>query len=641
MVNHSMKTLYRAFTFAICVLTAQASHAQPGRDKEELSWDRNMNRIFAKYCFKCHNDNKMQGEVNLKRDRDIGMVLEHRDVWLRVGEQLEFGAMPPADAQQPDEHEAELMLQFIDTMVRKIDCGDRIEPGPSSIRRLNRAEYRSAIQVLLGIDFDVSGYLSPDTIAFGFDNITGAMSLTPTQVEQYAMATNAIIAQVKTSDTDQLTDLFSVPQIGDWRKLTSQYQDANVRDVVSRLIRLAYRRPTNEQDVQAIVDVYRAARKQELSPAAAFEKVIQAVLMSPRFLFRIEQSEPENAEPYLVEKFDLLSRLSFLLWSQPPDDVRLEYAQSHDLSDPNEVKSLANQMLHNRRSRGGIAGRFFLQWLRLTGLTSHQIDDVSFPDFDASVLKDMKTEIVNTAFERLTNDGTIDDLIASNDVWVSGRLAKYYGLQANAIDVDKFRKLDASGTSYGGLLTSGAILIATSDPNRTNVPRRGNFIASVFLGDPPPPPPPDVPKLESTANDTTGLTLRERLELHRASPDCSNCHAKMDPMGFALENYDASGRWRDLDAKKPIDASGELLDGTKFNGPVEFKQMLLSKRDQIGEHFTRQMLIYALGRGLDFRDECTVKSIVEAAKADNWKLATIVEQIAISDPFRYKINPDY
>ncbi len=637
-------------TAAIAAVLASPTYAQPGRDKEELSWDRNMSRIFSRYCHRCHNDEKAQGGVNLKRDTDLNMVLNHRDVWLKVGEQLEYGAMPPEDAKQPDAHEAELMLQFINTMVRKIDCGDCIEPGRPVLRRLNRVEYGRSVQSLFGIDPAISEVISADTVAFGFDNIADAMSLTPTQIEQYAQAANLIAEHIakdagKKSNA-QLAKLFKTDQ-GDFRSLKPDAADTQAQQVIQRLIDQAFRRPSNEKDLQPVLKIYQAARDAGRTPAESMSNVIRAVVLSPRFLFRIEQLQPKQTEPYLVDSYDMLSRLSFFFWSAPPTPELSAFAKQHDLKKLDVLQDFAKNMLQSPKAKNGLYEQFVLQWLRLGALLTHNVDSKTFPEFQSSLLKDMQLEVIETVHATVQNGGKIGDLLEADSVYINARLADHYGLrpqydaaQAASKNSD-FRKVNSGDSKFGGLATSGAIMVSTADPFRTNVPRRGNYFASVFFGDPPPPPPPEVPELDTSSAATANLTLREKLEQHRANPQCANCHAKMDPIGFAFENFDAVGRWRELDANKPIDASGELEDGSKFNGPAEFKKLMLNRREQIGTHLLRQMLIYALGRGLTVSDECTVQNLVEQAKASDWKLESMILSVATCDAMRYRTNPDY
>ncbi len=626
--------------------------AQPGRDKEELSWDRNINRLFSRYCNKCHNADAFKGDVNLEQDKDLKMVLDHRDTWLKVGDQLEFGAMPPENSRQPSAHEAELMSQFIDTMVRKIECNDLIRPGKPISRRLNRYEYQNTINALSGWKVDWSERISPDPIAYGFDNIGEVMALSDTQLQQFDDLATEIIDRAFDNPTSLKVDSplhqLIFESNTEFATLPVDQADALASSRIEQFASIAFRRPLTPEQSTGLTSVYLQARRMEETPRDALAHTIHAILISPRFLFRIEKSQPDIDEPYLVDKYDLISRLSFFLWASAPDSKLMQYAATHDLDSFEEVGQLAEIMIADERVRHGLVDRFFLQWLRLADLESHTVDTEIFADFDNSLIGDMKQEVSETILQTIQNDGTVNDLLSSDSVYVTSRLAKFYGLQSQFSESQqqstsnlRVRKIDAGNSGRGGLLTSAAVLLATADPNRTNVPRRGNYVAGVFFGDPPPPPPPGVPELEAESESGKSLTLREKLEQHRANPECASCHAKMDPIGFALENFDAVGRWRTHDNGKLIDASGELVTGESFNDTAEFKQIVLDKSPQITNQLVKQMLTYALGRGLSYTDECTINSVLEAYKENDQHLSAIVNAIVTSDVFRYRINPEF
>jgi len=293
-------------------------------------------------------------------------------------------------------------------------------------------------------------------------------------------------------------------------------------------------------------------------------------------------------------------------------------------------------MLADDRSKA-LVENFFGQWLSIREIESHQPDSDRFPEFDEVLRKSMIGEIEGFLTEMIRKDRPITQMLDADYTFLNERLAKHYKI--NGVQGDAMRRVSLDDRRRGGLLTSAALLMLQSDPGRTNVPRRGNFVAGRILGSGPPPPPADVPQLEDLASDDKPRSLRELLELHRKNPECANCHAKMDPLGFALENYDAIGRWRTKDGKFPIDASGELSTGRTLSGPIELKDFLLEGKEAFTRTLVKNLLIYALGRGLQGNDECVVRDALDAAEENDDRFSEIVVSIVKSYPFRYRQNP--
>jgi hypothetical protein len=296
-------------------------------------------------------------------------------------------------------------------------------------------------------------------------------------------------------------------------------------------------------------------------------------------------------------------------------------------------------MLADPRSRA-LADNFIGQWLQLRGLATHKPDLKKFPTFTEPLRGAMQQELTLFLSEVIRKDRPVTDLISADYTYVNEELARHYGLAG--VSGKEMRRVALRDPRRGGVLTSAAVLMIQADPDRNNVPRRGNYIAGAILGMAPPPPPPDVPSLEEAKTaDGKPRTLRQRLELHRQKPDCMGCHSKIDPLGFSLENFDAIGRWRDEEEGAPVDASGVLPNGQAFSGPVELKEILLARRDDFTRTMTENLLIYALGRGLQLEDECVVRDVLKAAAADEYKFSTLVLTIVRSHPFRHRKNPEF
>jgi hypothetical protein len=294
-------------------------------------------------------------------------------------------------------------------------------------------------------------------------------------------------------------------------------------------------------------------------------------------------------------------------------------------------------MLLDGRS-AALIDQFFGAWLQFNDAASHQPDAKAFPEFHAGLREAILEEPRATLSALIREDRPITELIAADHVYVNGELAKHY--QIADVEGKEFRRVRTENQRRGGVLTMAALLMGKADPDRTNVPRRGNYLAGTILGTPAPPPPPNVPELKEVANSDQPLTLRERFELHRADASCSVCHAKIDPLGYALENYDAIGRWREQDAGKPIDASGALPSGETFTDIEALKKVLLDRREELATQFAKQMLIYALGRGLIVVDKCVIEETVTAARQREWRFSAFVQAIVQSYPFLHRRNPE-
>jgi hypothetical protein len=398
----------------------------------------------------------------------------------------------------------------------------------------------------------------------------------------------------------------------------------------------AFRRPAEEPYVEQLMGLYDLARDKGQSHEAAVGHLLTSVLISPQFLLRIETNRPDQEEPYPVDDYELATRLSYFLWSRPPDEPLLRLAEAGTLSQDQTLEAETRRMLADPRS-AALADHFFGQWLSLRDAATHQPDREQFPEFDESLRAAMVEEMRRFLAELVRQDRPITDLIDANYTYLNQTLARHYAIDGDF--GDQWQRVTLNDRRRGGVITSAALTMLLADPGRTNVPRRGNYIAGRLLGTPPPPPPADVPLLEEVAADAEHKTLRELLELHRSKPECASCHAKMDPLGFALENYDAIGRWREQDSGQPIDASGQLADGRRFVGPLGLKDVLLEKRDAFAKTMVRNLLIYALGRGLQGSDECVVRDCLDAASKNEDRFSSVVVAITQSVPFRYRRNP--
>jgi hypothetical protein len=408
------------------------------------------------------------------------------------------------------------------------------------------------------------------------------------------------------------------------------------REILGALARRAYRREATTADVAELMPFYESGRA-EGSFDTGIQFALERLLVSPQFLYRVEH-EPENAEPgapFAVSDVELASRLSFFLWSSIPDEELLQTAIDAKLREPGVLRSQVQRMLADSRSES-LVDNFAAQWLFLRDAGSKEPDIFLFPDHDVSLMSALERETELFVDSVLRGGGSVLDLLTATHTFVNERLARHYGIPN--VHGSYYRRVDLGADSRRkGLLGQGSILTVTSYATRTSPVLRGKYVLDNLLASPPPPPPPDVPAL-ATEDETDGapLTMRDALVKHRANPVCASCHARMDPIGFALEHFDAVGRWRDEDAGKPIDAKSELTDGRIVDGPDGVQALLLDKPELFVSGFTEKLMMYALGRNVQYYDAPAIRAVVRSAAERNYELAAIVEGIASSVPFQMR-----
>jgi hypothetical protein len=414
--------------------------------------------------------------------------------------------------------------------------------------------------------------------------------------------------------------------------------------IISRLAYHAFRRPVTSTDVQPLLDFYKRGRR-EGTFENGVEMALRALLVSPDFLFRIERDPAGLAagSVYQVNDYELASRLSFFLWSSIPDGELLNLAGEGKLRDPDVLARQVSRMLDDDRSKS-LVSNFAGQWLYLRNLAQVKPDPDDFPEFDFSLRQSFERETELFFSEILRSDRPVTDLLDSKFTFVNQRLAEHYGIPN--VYGSQFRQVVLTDPNRGGLLGQGSILTVTSYPNRTSVVQRGKWILDNLLGSPPPPPPPEVPNLKPHGEDGSLLTMRQQMELHRSNAVCAACHSRMDPLGFALENYDGVGKWRTKDAGHVIDPSGKLPDGTQFDGMPGLRQVLLtSRRDDFIATVAERLFTYALGRGLETSDRPAVRSIVREASAGDPSapapsFRALIGAIVKSVPFQMRRTPE-
>lgn len=417
-----------------------------------------------------------------------------------------------------------------------------------------------------------------------------------------------------------------------------QPTDGNVGEcaskILERFVTRAYRRPARPQEVERLAKFV----EQAMAGGDRFERGIQlaveAVLISPHFLFRIESGRGggrggDGGPVQPISEFQLATRLSYFLWSTMPDDELFREATSGTLR--KNAAAQVSRMLRDPKSRA-LVDNFCTQWLEIRRLREITPDAKRFPSFDHELREAMLTETKMFFASIIDEDRSVLDLIDADYTFLNERLAKHYGILR--VTGPEFRRVQLADRDRGGVIAQASVLTVTSNPTRTSPVKRGKWVLEQLLGAPVPPPPPGSGDLSDDEQVALTGSVRQRTEQHRANPACASCHALMDPLGFGLENFDAVGAWRDRDGTFFVDASGELVDGRKFKGPQELKAILKTKKDEFARCFTEKMLTYALGRGLEPFDRCTVDDIVAALAKDGYKFSTLIQQIVASDAFQ-------
>ncbi len=407
--------------------------------------------------------------------------------------------------------------------------------------------------------------------------------------------------------------------------------------IASTLARRAYRRPSTDADLQRLLPFYDNGVA-EGGFERGVQRMVERLLVSPEFLFRIER-DPEGVladSSYRVGDLELASRLSFFLWSSIPDDELLDQAVTGDLRDPTVLDAQVRRMLVDPRSKA-LVGNFAEQWLFLRDVDAKEPDPAFFPSFDENLRAAFRRETELFIDSIMRDDRSVLELMTAGYTFLNERLARHYGVPH--VYGSHFRRVDLPDTGRRGLLGQGSILTLTSYATRTSPVLRGKWILENLLSSPPPPPPPDVPALEERTADGQPRSMREAMEQHRANPACASCHAQMDPLGFALENFDAIGRWRTRsESGGPIDTAGVLPDGSPVDGPDGLRAQLLRAPEQFVTTVTEKLLIYALGRGLEHYDAPTVRAIVREAGGEAYSFSSIVLGIVNSTPFQMRMS---
>lgn len=579
--------------------------------------------FLDQHCTDCHSGDEPEAKFSLDQYKESANIQTDYDHWERVRRMLAERQMPPADHPQPSQAEVLACLQAIDVELDSFDCDAAKHPGRVTIRRLNRVEYNRTIRDLIGLDLQVANDFPSDDVGNGFDNMGDVLTISPILLEKYVAAA-AEIAEKAFADDAARKRILRHEAKSDEEKI--EVARRNIREFATR----AYRRPLEDSEAERLFKVMIFAWQHGSSEDEIFKTAVTAVLASSQFLFRIEQDPQPDDEDGIrdLNDFELASRLSYFLWSSMPDEELFELAGKGELHKHDVLAAQAKRMLADAKAKA-LVDNFAGQWLQLRDVDTLNPDLEQFAGFNDELRAAMRRE-TELFFEAvMRDDRSVLEFLNADYTFVNERLARHYGMKE--VQGDEFRRVSL-GPQRRGVLTHASILMLTSNPTRTSPVKRGKWILDNVLGEAPPPPPPNVPEL-SGDGETFG-SLRERMQQHRNNESCAVCHRKMDALGFALENFDAIGAWREKDGRFDIDPAGTLPGGRQFNGPAELMTILVEeKKVEFCRCLAEKMLTYALGRGLDSYDRCTVKEIVKALPENDYRFMTIVTGIVTSAPF--------
>lgn len=616
--------LVRLILAGISVATA----AGLGAAERPFSFTNQIQPLLEKTCFKCHDADTGKGEVDLARfktEEDFTRDPKLLEKLVRLVRDRDMP--PPSRRPQPKEREREMLIDWGQYTLDHIDYDTfPKDPGRVVIHRLSRFEYNNTVRDLFGVTNQPADKFPADGGGGGgFDNNADTLFIPPILLEKYLEAANDVLAAARPE-----TIFASKPRL-----LTSRHAAArrNIEHVAMR----AYRRPVEKAEIDSLMALFAQASRRGESFENSIRFALKAVLVSPNFLFRIERDQ-KGKEPHRISSHEMASRLSYFIWSSMPDDELFRLAAQDRLHDAAVVEAQVKRMLRDPKARA-LADSFAGQWLRIRDLrTTAQPDPRRFSRFTPSLRESMYEEAIGFFHSLVREDRSLLEVIDADYTFVNEELAKHYGM--TNVTGSEFRRVKLADRNRGGVLGMGAVLTLTSYPQRTSPVLRGKWVLEELLGLPPPPPPPDAGGLPADEAPRNGLTFRQRLEEHRSKPQCASCHRRMDPLGFGLENFDAIGRWRDKIGSEPVDAAGVMSTGEKFSGPAELKRILLERKDDFAQNVTERMLAYALGRGIEFYDMPTVKRISSALAQSDYRVSTLVAEIAQSYPFQYRRPSD-
>jgi len=618
--------------FPILAFTIGLSFVGQANAAEPPSFIKDGKPLITQYCTRCHDAKKQEGGVDLTNFPDDASAIAKRNLWKRSYARVLAGEMPPEDAKQPTPADKAKLTKWLSEAGEYLDCDlSRRDPGPPPLRRLTHQEYVLSIADFLFVHPDPRndlGLPSEDAGDGHFDNQAAVLRISPTLMEKYFAAADKITDSLFVNDGAKNRVLNPKPG----PKLRER--DA-AKQILTNLARKAFRRPPAEDDVNRLLGFYDKAIAKGGSFEDGIRATIKPILVSPRFLFRVEEDRPGKTIGVPVDDYELATRLSYFLWGTTPDDELLRAADAKQLTDPAGLEKQLTRLLKHGRAQS-LSDALANNWLMMKSFPRARPSQEFFPTFHDDLKRPMTQEVRMAVDYLRTADRPITDLLDANYTFVNESLAKHYGIPG--VTGRDMKKVELKPEYHrGGLLGMGGILAMTSHTFRTSPTQRGKYVLEVIFGTPPPPPPANAGTIkDDDPKKKQPLTFREQLSQHATQASCAACHKKIDPLGFALDNFNAIGEWRTGTKDVPLDVSGVLPGGEKVDGYAGLKAVLLSRKDEFTQNAIAKVLEYALGRELDGQDECTVREVHAAMKKADYKFNVMVTEIVKSVPFRQR-----
>jgi hypothetical protein len=602
--------------------------------------------IFETFCYRCHGEEKMEGNLKLTPYQTDEEAKEDLEVWDRVLKRLLPHEMPPDGAKQPVMAQHRLVLRWLESLPLSHPCeeiasdqSERFYKGHVMSRRLNRAEYANALRDLFGVEFDVLNSLPADGAGGeGFDTTGSTLFTSTILLEKYLDVAEHVVTTILPDELPAGAPanvaeargrvLFVLPS-------ESLSPRVAAEKIIARYARRAFRRTPTPEEMASLLIPFDRQQTAGHGFLAGLRNSLAAMLISPHFLF-LAEPEPAQVGVYQLDDMRLAARLASFLWSSIPDEELLSAAEQGRLADADALRAQVRRMLHDPRAKA-LGDNFALQWLSLTNLgATIRPAKERFPEFDDELCRCMKQEASELLVYIIREDRPLTELLNASYSLLNERLARHYRI--DNVQGSSFRKVELPADQRGGVLTLAGVLTATSYPLRTSPVLRGRWVMESVLGERIPPPPPNVPTLPPQDPAPGEVSLRAQLERHRGQAECAACHKKMDPIGFGLENFDPLGRWRGDDESSARDTMGELPTGEKFAGPAELKAILLAQKERFLRHFVRKLLGYALGREINKFDQCAVDDTLKELAEHEDRASIVFTELVVSFPFRHRFS---
>ncbi len=620
--------------------------------KQDKYWRKIAHPILAKHCTSCHNAADKKAGIDFDLYYYVPSVIGHGEMWQKAVEMMQQSKMPPSGQPRMSDGDRDALIGVVNSILDSALA--QPDPGPPVLRRLSHREYGYTIRDLLDLDFDAMAFFPKEgSGGEGFDNQGRVLFMTPLLMERYYMAADSIVKALRQDEDrwNRIAENSYRPGLfrkvlnrikGLWSSDDPRWEEPRRRaqQVIIPFATKTFRGFLSQEDRTELIEFFdeiyfsRLWKKKD-GFDQALATVFKRVLVSPMFLYRSEVNLPIH-KPYAISNLELASRLSYLLWTSMPDDILIQVAYREDLHDPKVLSREARRMMKDMKFRR-FAQSFAPQWLGVEEpMSSPHADQELFPEFTSNLQNSMRQEVIDFFYQAFCVEKNALNLIAADYTMLDESLAKHYEIPN--VQGPEFRKVQVTDYGRGGVLGMGAVLTSTSLSNRTSPVLRGQWVLEQVMGTPAPPPPPDVPELnEEEGTPADELDLRALLELHRAAPNCAGCHNKMDPIGFAMENFDAIGRWRQhYRGEIQIDASVILENGRQIEGPIELKKALVEEKEKFAENLSRKVMSYALGRGVVFADSPTWREMKRSLLESNFNSEDMMLAMVNSYPFRHR-----